>query len=95
MEGDARQGGRLARAAPRQIPGGGGPQAGEGLERPDPAHRPAWERRAKAHLQSTVAEKPELTHLLDRVQSRELDPLSAVREILERVYGIDEEDGKP
>ncbi len=51
--------------------------------------------RAKAHLQSTVAEKPELTHLLDRVQSRELDPLSAVREILERVYGIDEEDGKP
>ena len=51
--------------------------------------------RAKAHLQSTVAEKPELAHLLDRVQSRELDPLSAVREILERVYGIDEEDGKP
>ena len=51
--------------------------------------------RAKAHLQSTVAEKPELAHLLDRVKSRELDPLSAVREILERVYGIDEEDGKP
>ena len=49
--------------------------------------------RAKAHLQSTVAEKPELAHLLDRVQSRELDPLSAVREILERVYGIDDEDG--
>ncbi len=49
--------------------------------------------RAKAHLQSTVAEKPELAQLLDRVQSRELDPLSAVREILERVYGIDEEDG--
>jgi LAO/AO transport system kinase len=49
--------------------------------------------RAKAHLQSTVAEKPELAQLLDRVQSRELDPLSAVREILERVYGIDDEDG--
>jgi len=49
--------------------------------------------RAKAHLQSTVAEKPELAHLLDRVQSRELDPLSAVREILEQVYGIDDEDG--
>jgi GTPase len=49
--------------------------------------------RAKAHLQSTVAEKPELALLLDRVQSRELDPLSAVREILERVYGIDEQDG--
>jgi LAO/AO transport system kinase len=49
--------------------------------------------RAKAHLQSAVAEKPELAQLLDRVQSRELDPLSAVREILEHVYGIDDEDG--
>jgi len=44
--------------------------------------------RAKEHLQATVAEKPELAELLDRVQSRELDPLSAVREILEKVYGI-------
>ncbi|HYK06657.1 MAG TPA: methylmalonyl Co-A mutase-associated GTPase MeaB [Gaiellaceae bacterium] len=50
--------------------------------------------RAKAHLQSEVAEKPELAQLLDRVQSRELDPLSAVREILEHVYGIDDEDGR-
>jgi LAO/AO transport system kinase len=49
--------------------------------------------RAKAHLQATVAEKPELAKLLDRVQSRELDPLSAVREILEHVYGIDDDDG--
>ncbi len=49
--------------------------------------------RAKAHLQSTVAEKPELARLLDRVQSRELDPLSAVREILGQVYGIDDEEG--
>ena len=46
--------------------------------------------RAKTHLQETVAEKPELAQLLDRVQSRELDPLSAVREILEKVYGIDD-----
>ena len=51
--------------------------------------------RAKAHLQSEVAEKPELAQLLDRVQSRELDPLSAVREILEHVYGIDDEDRTP
>ena len=49
--------------------------------------------RAKAHLESAVAEKPELAQLLDRVQSRELDPLSAVREILEHVYGIDDDDG--
>ena len=46
--------------------------------------------RAKTHLQETVAEKPELAELLDRVQSRELDPLSAVREILEKVYGIED-----
>ena len=44
--------------------------------------------RAKAHLQAQVAETPELRALLERVQSRELDPLSAVRAILEQVYGI-------
>ena len=48
--------------------------------------------RAKAHLQEAVAEKPELRQLLDEVQSRELDPLTAVREILEQVYGIDDDD---
>ena len=47
-------------------------------------------RRAKAHLQAAVAEKPELRRLLDEVQARRLDPLSAVREILEQVYGIDD-----
>jgi hypothetical protein len=46
--------------------------------------------RAKTHLQEAVAEKPELRRLLDDVQSRKLDPLSAVREILEHVYGIDD-----
>jgi LAO/AO transport system kinase len=45
--------------------------------------------RAKAHLQAEVAEKPELRALLEQVQSRQLDPLSAVRAILEQVYGID------
>jgi GTPase len=49
--------------------------------------------RAKAHLQATVADEPELRRLLDEVQARELDPLSAVREILEKVYGI--ADGGP
>jgi LAO/AO transport system kinase len=44
--------------------------------------------RAKAHLQAEVEEQPELRALLERVQSRELDPLSAVRAILEDVYGI-------
>jgi LAO/AO transport system kinase len=44
--------------------------------------------RAKTHLQETVADDAELRRLLDEVQSRELDPLSAVREILDKVYGI-------
>ena len=44
--------------------------------------------RAKAHLQETVADDAELRRLLDEVQARELDPLSAVREILDKVYGI-------
>ena len=49
--------------------------------------------RAKAHLQAAVADEPELRRLLDEVQARELDPLSAVREILEKVYGIADGDG--
>jgi LAO/AO transport system kinase len=44
--------------------------------------------RAKAHLQAAVEDDVELRRLLDEVQSRELDPLSAVREILDKVYGI-------
>ncbi len=45
--------------------------------------------RAKAHLEQAVADDPELRRLLDEVQRRELDPLSAVREIMERVFRID------
>ena len=44
--------------------------------------------RAKTHLQAAVADDAELRRLLEEVQARELDPLSAVREILEKVYGI-------
>jgi LAO/AO transport system kinase len=47
--------------------------------------------RAKAHLERTVAEDPELLRLLDEVQRRELDPLSAVREIMEKVFRIGDE----
>ena len=49
--------------------------------------------RAKAHLQQAVADDPELRRLLDGVQSRELDPLTAVREIMERVFKIEHADG--
>jgi LAO/AO transport system kinase len=41
--------------------------------------------RARAHLEDAVAGDPELRRLLDAVERRELDPLSAVEEILERV----------
>ena len=44
--------------------------------------------RAKAHLERAVADDPELRRLLDEVQRRELDPLTAVREIMERVFKI-------
>jgi len=44
--------------------------------------------RAKQHLERVVADDQELRRLLDEVQRRELDPLSAVREILEKVFRI-------
>jgi LAO/AO transport system kinase len=44
--------------------------------------------RAKAHLEQAVADDPELRRLLDGVQRRELDPLTAVREILQRVFKV-------
>jgi LAO/AO transport system kinase len=50
--------------------------------------------RAKAHLERAVADDPELRRLLDEVQRRELDPLTAVREIMERVFKVgDSTDG--
>ena len=45
--------------------------------------------RAKAHLQAAVAGDPELQRVLSRVEARELDPLSAVREIMEEVFRLD------
>src|SRR2546421_2246919 len=49
--------------------------------------------RAKQALEDAWAGGPELRRLLDAVQRRELDPLSAVREILEKVFRIGR-DGK-
>ena len=51
--------------------------------------------RANAHLQETVADDAELRRLLDEVQARELDPLSAVREILDKVFGIGDDGRRP
>jgi LAO/AO transport system kinase len=44
--------------------------------------------RAKVHLELAVANDPELRRLLDEVQRRELDPLTAVKEIMERVFKL-------
>jgi LAO/AO transport system kinase len=44
--------------------------------------------RAKSYLEQAVTDDPELARLLGEVQRRELDPLTAVREILEKVFRI-------
>jgi LAO/AO transport system kinase len=44
--------------------------------------------RAKTHLEEAVAEDAELRRLLGEVQRRELDPLTAVREIMEKVFRV-------
>jgi LAO/AO transport system kinase len=44
--------------------------------------------RAKQHLEHAVSGDPELERLLEAVQRRELDPMTAVREILEKVFHI-------
>ena len=44
--------------------------------------------RAKSHLEAAVADDPELQRVLEAVERRELDPLSAVREIMEKVFKI-------
>jgi LAO/AO transport system kinase len=46
--------------------------------------------RARRHLEQTVRGSDELRRLLDDVQARKLDPLTAVREILDKVFHIDD-----
>jgi GTPase len=47
--------------------------------------------RAKSHLEHAVQDDPELRRVLDAVQARALDPLTAVREILQKVFHVDGE----
>ena len=49
--------------------------------------------RAKAHLERAVEGDPELRRLLDEVQKRELDPLTAVQEIMDKVFKLGDGDG--
>ncbi len=44
--------------------------------------------RARHHLEDAVRDDPQLRELLTAVERRELDPLTAVREILEHVFRI-------
>ncbi len=48
--------------------------------------------RARAHLQQTVEADPELRAVIDEVQARRLDPLSAVSVIMSRVFRIESDD---
>ena len=48
--------------------------------------------RARRHIEQAVQGDPELRRLLDEVQERRLDPLSAVRAILQEVFHIGDED---
>ena len=50
--------------------------------------------RAKAHLEAAVAEDPTLQRVLSAVERRELDPLSAVQQILEEVFELDATDDR-
>jgi len=50
--------------------------------------------RARAHLQAAVADDPDLQRVLAAVQERELDPLSAVRQIMEEVFRLDGADDR-
>jgi LAO/AO transport system kinase len=48
--------------------------------------------RARRHIEQAVQGDEELQRLLNDVQERRLDPLTAVREILEQVFHIGDED---
>ena len=50
--------------------------------------------RAKSHLESAVADDPELRRLLEEVEQRKLDPLTAVREIMEKVFRVGRADSR-
>ena len=73
-----------------------GPSSRRGRARGAPAPEPrrgGVRQRPKTHLEHAVADDPELRRLLDEVQSRQLDPLTAVREIMHKVFKVGDGDG--
>ncbi len=51
--------------------------------------------RLRTRLQAEVEGDPSLRELLDRVQARELDPLTAAGELVTRVFGADGDGARP
>jgi LAO/AO transport system kinase len=51
--------------------------------------------RASLHLRDAVTGDPELARLLDEVRARTLDPLTAVQEIMEKVFRLDDDGRGP
>jgi LAO/AO transport system kinase len=49
--------------------------------------------RAKTHLERAVESDPDLRRLLEEVQNREVDPLTAARKIMQRVFNSGDRDG--
>ena len=49
--------------------------------------------RARRHIERAVQDDVELQRLLGEVQARQLDPLTAVREILQKVFHVDDANG--
>ncbi len=50
--------------------------------------------RARVRLEERVTDDPQLRGVLDAVERRELDPLTAVDEIMEKVFGLDGADDR-
>ena len=65
--------------------GGGGTSRARCSRSPRRGRRPTWSTPSR--------DDPELRRLLDEVQRRELDPLTAVREIMEKVFRVGDENG--
>ena len=77
-----------------RVPRGGRRARASGAGATSPARCSRSRRRARRRTcEHAVADDPELRRLLDEVQRRELDPLTAVREIMEKVFRIGDANG--
>ena len=77
---------RSRSTAPSSSGRGASRSAGAGTS---PARSSRSRPRGARHISSGGRARPRAARLIDRVQAREVDPLTAVAEIIERVFGID------